>query len=160
MKEQIINDNSVQEVIEAVETARKTGISTVTYKSVKITINAYITNRVKSYKDACDVRGVQPVNEKELAKLGFTKSEIALRKLKIISEALNEGWNPNWLNSSVNKFYPVFYVIKDKNKHGNLALLYISDTNDVIGNLIYFKTRELALYAANRFISLYNDYLL
>ena len=67
-----------------------------------------ITKRVKTYADACAVLGIEPMNETVLAKLGFTKDEIAYRKLKTIAEALNEGWRPDWANSNEYKYWPWF----------------------------------------------------
>lgn len=77
---------------EAERLAEKLGVNTTVLQAVKMVAPKDITKRVKTYADACAVLGIEPMNETVLAKLGFTKDEIAYRKLKTIAEALNEGW--------------------------------------------------------------------
>lgn len=79
---------------EAERLAEKLGVNTTVLQAVKTVVPKDITKRVKTYADACAVLGIEPMNEAVLAKLGFTKDEIAYRKLKTIAEALNEGWRP------------------------------------------------------------------
>ena len=81
---------------EAERLAEKLGVNTTVLQAVKMVAPKDITKRVKTYADACAVLGIEPMNETVLAKLGFTKDEIAYRKLKTIAEALNEGWRPDW----------------------------------------------------------------
>jgi len=65
-------------------------------------------DRIKTFEDACAELELYP--EEVLA--GFMKTastdEIAYRKLRIIAEALNEGWKPDWSNSDEYKYYPWF----------------------------------------------------
>ena len=93
---------------EAERLAEKLGVNTTVLQAVKMVAPKDITKRVKTYADACAVLGIEPMNETVLAKLGFTKDEIAYRKLKTIAEALNEGWRPDWANSSEYKYWPWF----------------------------------------------------
>lgn len=93
---------------EAERLAEKLGVNTTVLQAVKTVSPKDITKRVKTYADACAVLGIEPVNEAVLAKLGFTKDEIAYRKLKTIAEALNEGWRPNWADSNEYKYWPWF----------------------------------------------------
>lgn len=93
---------------EAERLAEKLGVNTTVLQAVKMVAPKDITKRVKTYADACAVLGIEPMNETVLAKLGFTKDEIAYRKLKTIAEALNEGWRPDWANSNENKYWPWF----------------------------------------------------
>ena len=101
------------------------------------------------------------MNETVLAKLGFTKDEIAYRKLKTIAEALNEGWRPDWANSNEYKYWPWFVYnpaaagFSCANTNGAA-----SDTAAHVGSRLCYKTRELATYAGRQFEGLYNDFLL
>jgi DNA-binding LacI/PurR family transcriptional regulator len=88
---------------EAERLAEKLGVEVTTLKAVTTTSPKDITKRIKSYNDACAVLGIELENEDVLTKLGFTKDEIAYRKLKTITEALNEGWRPDWANSNAYK---------------------------------------------------------
>lgn len=120
-----------------------------------------VMDRIKSYEDACEELNVKPIDEEELIKLGFTKDEIAYRKLKTVVKALNENWKPNWADDTELKFWPWFILEKIPviitDVFPNYAVTY---PHSMINFCFYFKTRELALYAGNQFIDLYSDYLL
>lgn len=68
-----------------------------------------ITDRVKSFEDACQVLGIS-TNVPEVKGLPrkHQKAIIANYKLIVIAEALNEGWKPNWQDSDEYKYYPWF----------------------------------------------------
>jgi hypothetical protein len=78
-----------------------------------------ITERVKTYEDACKVLGIQPVNFHDLrysspidnSRCFLEKDEVAYIKLKTIVEALNEGWKPNFTEDEY-RYFPwfVFYT--------------------------------------------------
>lgn len=144
---------------EATRLADKLGVQVITLKAVTAVEPKDITKRVKSYADACAVLGIEPVNEEVLGKLGFTKDEIAYRKLKTIAEALNEGWLPDWTDWDEYKYFNWFYI--------DSAGFVYADTNHAasdayasIGSRLCFKTRELASFAGKQFEDIYNDYLL
>lgn len=65
-----------------------------------------ITDRVKSFEDACQVLGIS-TNVPEVKGLPrkHQKAIIANYKLIVIAEALNEGWKPNWQDSDEYKYY-------------------------------------------------------
>lgn len=146
---------------EAARLADKLGVQVVTLKSVTAVEPKDITKRVKSYADACAVLGIEPVNEDVLVKLGFTKDEIAYRKLKTIAEALNEGWQPNWTDCNEYKYWPWFEF--ESNSAGfayAITIHAVTNANAYIGSRLCFKTRELATFAGKQFKDIYNDYLL
>lgn len=63
-----------------------------------------ITDRVKSYEDACKELGIESMNFD-----GLTKDEIAYRKLKVIAKALRGGRFPD-IEKEEWVYYPVFFV--------------------------------------------------
>lgn len=146
---------------EAERLAEKLGVNTTVLQAVKTVSPKDITKRVKTYADACAVLGIEPVNEDVLTKLGFTKDEIAYRKLKTIAEALNEGWRPNWADSNEYKYWP-WFVYNPACAGFSCANAYYSAsyTNTYFGSRLCYKTRELAAYAGRTFEGIYNDYLL
>jgi hypothetical protein len=111
-----------------------------------------ITDRVKSFEDACKVTGGDPESR------GFTvgsTDEIAYKKLKTIISALNEDWKPDWNNSNEPKYYPWFY----QNAPGfRLHDVICGYTASCVGSRLCFKSRELAEYAVKQFFSLYKDF--
>lgn len=146
---------------EAVRLAEKLGVNTTVLQAVKTVAPKDITKRVKTYADACAVLGVEPMNEDVLTKLGFTKDEIAYRKLKTIAEALNEGWRPNWANSSEYKYWP-WFVYDSASAGFSYAYTHgaASTTRANVGSRLCYKTREIAAYAGRQFEGIYNDFLL
>lgn len=118
-----------------------------------------ITDRIKTYEDACNELGICAQLEVTLQELGFTPDEINLRKIKIITEALNEGWKPDWTNADQYKYYPWFkmssvgFVFGGTAYDGSIAIAGYA-------SLLCFKSSELAKYAGEQFTKLYSDYIL
>ena len=80
------------------------------------------------------------------------------KKLILIASALNEGWEPNWLDLNENKYYPYFRTTSSG--FGFSGTFYGCEyTNTICGSRLCFKTRELAEYAGRQFESIYKDYL-
>lgn len=104
-----------------------------------------ITDRVKTFEDACEVLGI-----KEPYKVH------PVDQLKTIATALNEGWTPDWQNSNQYKYVPYF-------RHDGTACVYYgydlwtASCNG--GSRLCFKSAELAKYAGEQFIDLYNEFL-
>lgn len=130
-----------------------------------------ITNRVKSYADACKVLGIEPMDEDSMKAQGFRPDEIARRQLETITEALNEGWKPNWADTDEYKFYPWFYIeVSEVQTEGTdgasagLSYAYTygaaARTNAYIGSRLCFHDRETARYAGRTFTDLYAQILI
>lgn len=146
---------------EAERLAEKLGVETTVMQAVKTVTPKDITKRVKTYADACTVLGIEPINEEVFTKLGFTKDEIAYRKLKTVVEALNEGWRPDWSDSSDYKYWNWFAYNPSSAGFGYAYSHYApAATTTTVGSRLCFKTRELATYAGRQFEDLYNDFFL
>ena len=84
-----------------------------------------ITDRVKTYADACAVLGIKET----LPDVGGLRpkdrpSVTAYYKLIVIAQALNEGWEPDWTNKDQPKWFPWFYFDREKNKTAGFALAF------------------------------------
>ena len=155
------HENESKATTEAERLAEKLGVETTVLQAVKSVTPKDITKRVKTYADACAVLGIEPINEEVFTKLGFTKDEIAYRKLKTVIEALNEGWRPDWSDRSEYKYWNWFVYSTSSAGFGYADTSYaptITDTS--VGSRLCFKTRELAAYAGRQFEDLYNDFFL
>ena len=131
-----------------------------------------ITNRVKSYADACKVLGIEPMDEDSMKAQGFRPDEIARRQLETITEALNEGWKPNWADTDEYKYYPYFYievseVQTEDAASGAFAGLSCACTSYAatntfagVGSRLCFHDRETARYAGRTFTNLYAQILI
>ena len=131
-----------------------------------------ITNRVKSYADACKVLGIEPMDEDSMKAQGFRPDEIARRQLETITEALNEGWKPNWADTDEYKFYPWFYIeVNEVQTEGavigaSAGLSYAgtnyaaSNTAAHLGSRLCFHDSDTARYAGRTFTDLYEQILI
>lgn len=125
-----------------------------------------ITDRVKTYEDACKVLGVEPINEQNAKAQGFRSDEIARRKLETIAAALNEGWKPDWNNTDQYKYYPYFYIQENAKGKGSAGLSYAytlpaaTPANAFFGSRLCFYALRLARYAGNQFTDLYEQILI
>jgi len=114
---------------------------------------------VKTFEGACKKLKLDPV--KCLPKVsGMPKNHqaaiIAHAKLVIITQALNDGWVPDWTNSNQWKHYPWF----DLSSGSGLSFHYVDNrfTLSVVGSRLCFKSEELAEYAGKKLKKLYTDY--
>lgn len=125
-----------------------------------------ITDRVKTYEDACKVLGVEPINEQNAKAQGFRSDEIARRKLETIAAALNEGWKPDWNNTDQYKYYPYFYIQENAKGKGSAGLSCADASHAAanaaahFGSRLCFYASRLARYAGNQFTDLYEQILI
>lgn len=122
-----------------------------------------ITDRVKSYEDACAILGIDPhgsMPDTSECPVEDRKAYLAFHKLVIIIRALNEGWRPDWADTDQAKWFLWWYT----EGSAGLACAYSSSAPSTtaarIGSRLCFKSEALAVYAAKTFKSLYEDYLL
>ena len=121
-----------------------------------------ITDKVKSFEDACQLLGIEPnVPEVSMLPENHKKAIVAHYKLVIIAEAVNEGWKPNWDNWDERKYYPWFDLEGSSSGAGFSYDVYDGwRTVSSVGSRLCFKTWELAEYIGKTFIDLYKDYFL
>lgn len=133
-----------------------------------------IRERVKTYADACHILGISDSEEPEvIADGGLMRSdEIARRKLERITEALNEGWRPDWNNTNEYKYFPWFRILPGKGKDAEgkpvgasaglaNANTYIAATYTYayLGSRLCFHDSDIAAYAGDTFRDLYAQIL-
>ena len=145
-----------------------------------------IKDRVKTFTDALRVLGTpeELISDdffKEQEKLG--EDVVAMLKLRVIAEALNEGWEPKFEKGEY-RYYPWFYLYTkeeyyelDDEQKGHCILrsggssdadggvaygftVYASSyTYSYCGSRLAFRTCELAVYAGRQFIDIWEKFL-
>lgn len=148
--------------------------------------------RIKTFKDALDELHSRSDNGDNHAKILIDEYNYIARnsvscdllaycKLRIITEALNEGWRPKF-NHGEKRWYPDFRMqtkeeieLQDKfssrvvGRGGHYACAYYglvcavaygasSHSYAHYGSRLAFKDQKLAEYAGNQFIELYAEY--
>ena len=152
-----------------------------------------IMERVKTFEDAVKVLGDNnaSVNQYLFVANGPEMDEtgndlLAYLKLRIIAEALNEGWKPKF-DGEERRWYPYFYIYtkeeydrldEDEKKDGRVvgragssasvgggvvcanASSAWSHSYAYYGSRLAFRTEELAEYCGKQFIDLWIEYLI
>ena len=122
----------------------------------------HITDRVKSFEDACDVLeyttitpmcGQLPDKYHEPIKIFYM--------LQVICEALNEGWVADWNNTDQVKYFPYFKLVDGKLKFAGVAARYSpfalgSAFSFDVARLCY-NSENIAEYAGREFVELYHN---
>ena len=118
--------------------------------------------KIKTFEAACKQLKLNP---KSLPKVtGLTVKHgnhiLAHFKLLIIVEALNDGWFPNWQNRDEEKWQIFFDLEKEPNNPSGFRFFgaYCYCAGSYVPSRLCFKSRDLAVYAAEKFKKLYKDY--
>lgn len=81
---------------------------------VDVKDNRPITERVKTFEDACKELGEDHKLVKQFKAIEDAISEdreaVAYFKLEIITAALNEGWKPDFTNKEEYRYFPYFFL--------------------------------------------------
>ena len=154
--------------------------------------NRPVTERIKTVEDACNELGEENVLVQAYRTAEFNTSGnqsdvsdvVAYLKLRVIAEALNEGWKPQFTTDEY-RHYPWFYIYTqeeidnmDEEKKKSLSLFGVrSDDGANCGlasayshdawshSYSYFsvrlavKSEELAKYFGQQFIDIWSDYV-
>ena len=149
--------------------------------------NRPVTERIKTFTDACNALGDEHPLVKEYLRVAdgniILDDLYAYLKLRIIVAALNEGWEPKFTEDEY-RYFPWFYFytkeeydkLDDEEKGrcvlrsgGNTYSVYgfvlcyaaydASFSNTDIGSRLAFRTRELAAYAGRQFIEEWADFM-
>ncbi len=114
-----------------------------------------IFDKVKTFEDACNVKGINMFEWFDKYN-NIPKHILAEMQLEIIIEVMNEGWTPNWKDSSEYKWYPYF----DLGGSG-FSLYGCLTRNSVsgVGVRLCTKNEDLCRYIATQFIDIYKDYM-
>ena len=112
-----------------------------------------ITDRIKTMADVYAEAGVReediipypnPIN-------AYQKGVNAFAKVSLIYQVLNEGWVPNWQDSSEYKYYPWFDMRSAAGSGFSVSDYDNDGTFTGVGSRLCFKTSDLAIYAGNQF---------
>lgn len=154
-----------------------------------------VTERIKTFEDACNELGedhpmvsvydalVSRANGEQSLAEWMGKDVVAFLKLRIIADALNEGWHPKFTEDEC-RYYPWFYIytkekydnFSEEEKHRradrvvycgcNYACAYggvssvsadydASYADAAVGSHLAFPNRDLTEYAGKQFIDIW-----
>lgn len=157
--------------------------------------NRPVTERIKTFEDACNELGedhpmvsvydalVTRANGEQSLAEWMGKDVVAFLKLRIITEALNEGWHPKFTEDEY-RYYPWFYIytkeeydnfseeekrrcvgraVYNANAFGGLVYAVANSASSLSGTSygarLAFSNRDLAEYAGKQFIDIWADFV-
>lgn len=157
--------------------------------------NRPVPERIKTFEDACNELGedhpmvsvydalVTRANGEQSLAEWMGKDVVAFLKLRIITEALNEGWHPKFTEDEY-RYYPWFYIytkeeydnFSEEEKRrcvgragssayasGGLVCAYAGYASSYsyasLGARLAFSNRDLAEYAGKQFIDIWADFV-
>lgn len=148
-----------------------------------------IKGQVKTFDDAVAILGIDNqsvIDYCAIACRTCTEDILAFAELRVIAEALNEGWKPKF-NGDATRYYPWFYIYTEKGYDeldedekkkcrvvdcpSYYAFAYggvvhadagsrSTDSVSFIDCRLTFKTKELAEYCGKQFIDIWAKYIL
>lgn len=138
-----------------------------------------IKDKVKTFVDAVVILGIgnQAVSDYyAIADKACAEDILAFAKLRVIAEALNEGWKPKF-DGDESRYYPWFYFYTKKKYEEldedekkkcrvvgrSIYNAYAYDAASCLytyyGSRLAFKTSELAEYCGKQFIDIWEKFL-
>ena len=142
-----------------------------------------VKERIKTFADAAKAVGIEDPEEWESGYSDVEPDILAYFKLRIITKALNEGWEPKFIPGEY-RWAPYFLLytkeeIEKMNAETRARVVFRSNYNAnahggvscanadhdsayvgaYIGSRLAFKSEELAEYAGKQFTEIYADFI-
>ncbi len=131
-----------------------------TNKSKQSTAKEFDYTTIKTFEDACKKLGIKAEEpEIKAVHIEAVKPMRAYYMLVIIFLAINNGWRPDWSNYNQYKYYPWFGVLSSGFGF-DVSICGCDLSYTCVGSRLCTDTREKALYVAEQFKDLYQEYLL
>jgi len=117
-----------------------------------------VKERIKTFDDVLKENGIKPSDFKKSCE-GLTADEIAYKQVKEICKAFNEGWTPDWTNSSEGKYYPWFKMGSPSGGGFSYYDCGYWNAYSFVGSRLCYKSSDLAKHSGQLFESIYKDFL-
>lgn len=118
----------------------------------------HVTDRIKSIEDVVHDNGFVSLAAFNKQFESLRDDERAYILLKMMTKSLNEGWTPDWDNSSQPKYYNCFYLGGGSSGFRFYDCAYWR-TLSYVGSRLCFKSAPLAEHAAKHFLDVYKDFM-
>ncbi len=115
-----------------------------------------ITDKVKSIQDVINIAKPSEEVLQLISYAGTDKHMIGAKNMVLaflITEVLNQGWEPDWNDFNQRKWFPVFDMSEGAGFGHSLYAYWGTDTAG--GSRLCFETEELADYAGRTFNDIY-----
>lgn len=123
-----------------------------------------ITERIKTYEDACKELNRSPLTVEQFLFLPEADRQafFSLHCITTAIEALNEGWQPDWNDYDEDKYYPYFdmetYDDQPAGSGFSFDVCVYGRTRSLVGARLVLKSASLARYVGQQFESDYKNW--
>jgi hypothetical protein len=118
--------------------------------------NESIIDQVKTFEDAFAIAD-EETRQDYCEDRCVSPDAIAYKKLRLIIKVINEGWKPNWKNSSEQKWFPWFRL--SSGFGFDVSVYGYANADASSGSRLCLSTKEKSDYVGKQFINLYEDFL-
>lgn len=113
-------------------------------------------DQINDFADICRLNGTTEERFfKACHDAGLEPDEIAYRQMKMITKGYNQNWVPDYNNSTEQKWTLYFWL---NNPGFQLDAADYDGATSAVGARLVFKSREMALDAAKKFLPIYEAY--
>ena len=109
---------------------------------------------IKTFEDACTALDIDP---DAVCCDVDTSDEVAYKMLKVIIQAINQEWTPDWSNTSQRKWYPWFNLSSGFGFDGSCYVCGNSCT--AVGSRLCFESEEKSNHAGQQFLEIYRQFM-
>ena len=118
-----------------------------------------LTDYIKTFKDVCNHMEIN-YNAWLERYSDLDKDTIAYEKLKLIVKCFNEGWVPDWENSSQYKYFPYFCMGGASGVGFSFCGYDNRITASDVGVHLCLKTTELSTFVGKTFENEYKEWMI
>jgi len=112
---------------------------------------------IKTFDDACRACGTKEEKFNDIWRRAPLDT-IAYEKLKIIRNAIDPGFIPNWQDSNQKKYYPWFEVLSSGFGF-DVSDDSSADSDAGVGSRLCFSCEEKSTYAGQQFLKIYEEFI-
>jgi len=109
---------------------------------------------IKTFPDACKALDI---NTDAVCNDTDTEDEVAYKKLKVIVQAINQGWEPDFNDTNQRKWFPWFRL--SSGFGFAVSHYYCASSAASVGSRLCFESEEKASYAGKQFAAIYKEFL-
>jgi hypothetical protein len=114
---------------------------------------------LKTFDDLCHACGTtEDEFEQKWKSIPVDSQTVSFQRMKILSDALNQGWKPDHFNTDQYKWFPYFKVSSSGFGFSYSFYYYVS-THTSVGSRLCFETEEKSNHAGRQFTQLFQDFI-
>jgi hypothetical protein len=114
---------------------------------------------LKTFDDLCHACGTtEDEFEQKWKSIPVDSQTVSFQRMKILSDALNQGWKPDHFNTDQYKWFPYFKVSSSGFGFSYSFYYYVS-THTSVGSCLCFETEEKSNHAGRQFTQLFQDFI-